>query len=281
MQRGIVSLLRDRNLGRELGSIHEGLITLREAGMTRGLWQRLTESNELASRVISFAERSGHILTPSQERAKEIMGQNFFGPGEVSKYLGLTFTKEELFQLADLPWEEEVLDMCRDTHVCFPGISHWGKKPLTIQCLEEMGWIDPNLQPMSPSEPWYRKEEFSFKETPGLRWYLIRNSVLPESLFKPYPQQVQLLKEHEYVEKAVVYCFGMLLCLEVRRERLFSDDNPYTMSSIWCSDVATQPRRKGLRVTVSYRERAQIQIDDRDENEVTPRIGLLPAYSYP
>lgn len=283
MQRSIVSLREEQELGKELGFIHEGLITLRKAGMTRALWSRLTENQELALRVVSYAERSGHKPTPSQKRAREIMGQNFFDPGEVSKYLGIPFTKEELAQLAELPWDEKVLKECRDTHICFPGINHWGKKPLSIQCLGKMECIDPSYYGEYKGEKWYAKESFVHEGTPELRWYLIHKFILPESLSKTYHQQKQLLKKDEYIEKAIVYCLGMILYLRLHGDSIFyhKEDSPvhriHHSKWVWCADVTTGPDFGGLRVAISYDPSARIMVDCWEKDRLKPQIGLVPA----
>ena len=153
----IVSLPKEFGFGKELGFIHEGLITLRKAGMTRALWTRLTESEELARRVVNYI-KYGHETT-SQKRAEEIMGRQSFLPvREVVEHYDLygLFLKEEEKKIPPILFGEKTLEKCRDTHVLF----------------------------------------LDFSKERGLSWYLMKKKIITENLkggWTPYLQ----LGEHQ------------------------------------------------------------------------------------
>ncbi|UZE93410.1 MAG: hypothetical protein IB617_01080 [Candidatus Nealsonbacteria bacterium] len=183
---------------------------------------------------IGFEEMDGEAaIIARQRRVQKIMGKNFFGVEEVAKYFGIQLTKEELSKIAEIPFSDKTLQECKDTHILFLGINRDKEgKPLTIHRFKEM--FPENGQPKfySYQGSWYDKEEFANKETPELRWYLMRKSILEESRSKTYEQQEKLLKENEERERAIVYVYEMLLMFKATGERLFKDDD-----CVWCKDI--------------------------------------------
>lgn len=151
----IVSL-QEKEFGKEIGFIHEGLITLRKVGMTRALWTRLTESEKLARKVVAYIKQGGHKPTPTQKGAKQIMGKNFVAVREVVQHYGLLLLKEEVEKVPQIPFSEKRLKKHKNTHILFPVF----------------------LGPVHDPDP-------------GLKWFLMNRLVLKEVLrigWKPYLQ---------------------------------------------------------------------------------------------
>jgi hypothetical protein len=270
MNKEDVASLQTKEFGKELGFIHEGLITLRKAGMTHALWAKLTESEELATKVVAYIQRGGYDPTTSQKRAREIMGKNFLGVEEVAECFGIQLTQEELTKVAEIPFTEATLEECKDTHILFLGINHDKEgKPLTINRLREM--FPSTGQPRFWSyQFWYDKEKFAAKETPELKWYLIRKTVSEESRSKNYIEQEKLLKENEERERAIVYVYGILLMSKARKERLFEQDY------VWCTDLDSG----GYRVCVGYFGSRGLGISYYWGSRYDHYLGLAPARKF-
>ena len=271
MKENVVSLQEEKDLGKELGFIHEGLITLRKAGMTHQLWAQLTESEELARKVVAFIKRGGYEPTTSQKQAREIMGKNFLGVEEVAEYFGIVLTQEELAKVTEIPFSEKTLEECKDTHFLFLGVHHNKEgKPLTITSLREMFPAVGQPKFYSYEDAWYNKEKFATKETPELRWYLIRKAITKESRSKNFQEQEKLLKEQEYREKAVVYVYGMFLMFKATGERLFENDY------VWCTDLGSG----GSRVHVCHFDSKGLYVSRFWDVFYYHSLGLAPARKF-
>lgn len=265
-----VASLQTKEFGKELGFIHEGLITLRKAGMTHALWAKLTENEELATKFVAYIQRGGYDPTTSQKRAREIMGKNFLGVEEVAECFGIQLTQEELITVAEIPFTEATLQECKDSHILFLGVNHDKEgKPLTINRFREM--LPSTGQPRFWSyQSWYDKEKFATKETPELKWYLIRKTVTKESRSKNYTEQEKLLKENEERERAIVYVYGIFLMFKARNERLFETDY------VWCTDLGSD----GHRVFVGGFDSEGLGVDDCWDDCYGHHLGLAPARKF-
>ena len=145
------------------------------------------------------------------QRARQIMGRSFVGVEEVAQHLGIRFLDDQLRHLAKVPFSENTLNKCRETHVLAPGY------PLSIRELRQRspsGLIHPG------ENPWYGKMPFAAQETVGLRWYLMRASILPESTDKTLDEQESLL-EHEETPRACELVYATILHYLVSGIRLF------------------------------------------------------------
>lgn len=75
-----------------------------------------SKDNRLAEKVIDLIERHFEP-TASQKRAEEIMKGNFFGVPDAIEYFGIRPTEEQVKILSEIPFSEEILKECKDTHV--------------------------------------------------------------------------------------------------------------------------------------------------------------------
>ncbi len=126
-------------------------------------------------------------LTPLQ-KARQIMGRSFIGVDAVTHHLGVRFLARQLENLNKVPFSEKTLLECRETHILAAGY------PLSLRELRERspsGLIDPD------QNPWYGQMPFATQETVGLRWYLLRAGILPESTNSTFEEQESLLVQEE------------------------------------------------------------------------------------
>jgi hypothetical protein len=271
MNKEDVASLQTKEFGKELGFIHEGLITLRKVGMNHQLWAKLTESEELATKVVAYIQRGGYDPTTSQKRARKIMGKNFLGVEEVVECFGIQLTQEELTKVAEIPFTEATLQECKDTHILFLGVNHDKEgKPLTINRFREMFPSTGQPRFYSYEDAWYNKEKFATKETPELKWYLIRKTVTEESRSKNYQEQEKLLKENEERERAIVYVYGIFLMFKARNERLFESDY------VWCTDLDSF----GPRVLVGFFDSLGLYVFYCWGDHCVHDLGLAPARKF-
>ena len=128
-----------------------------------------------------YGDRS---VSVPEKIARKIMGANFFGVNDAEKHFGVKPTKRQLSALAEIPFTEERLRMCRHTHILaavFPiSIMRMGVKNRMIY--------------------------FSRKDTAGEKfvrsrgaagWELMRKTPADGSLSKNWKQQLDLLGENE------------------------------------------------------------------------------------
>lgn len=213
---------------------HELLLKLEKAGLTGEFAQRVVENQTLAERVVVAIRQGAHKPSASQQEARELMGENFYGVEELAEHFGIILTDEELAKIKEIPFARKTLRRCKDTHILFLGVNHdRAGKPLTILRLSEMfsddfKWKD-----------WWKDEEFATKETPQLQWYLMRKSHLEKSGNKSFGPQERLLGQNEYRARAVVYAYRMIL------ERKTKDD---TLLQGWvmCADRTASHERVGI-----------------------------------
>ena len=107
------------NFGKDNGLIHEAVVTGRKVGAGQNFWAKLAHDEELFEKVVALVAGNGIIAsisavivnykpTPSQIRAREIMGKNYLGIEEVVRQFGAAYTEEQLALLAEIPFSEVV-----------------------------------------------------------------------------------------------------------------------------------------------------------------------------
>ena len=148
---------------------HEVLLKLEAAGLCDALAQKVIDSkdNVLAQMVIRLIANGGFEPSTSQKRAREIMGRNFFGVEEAITHFGVNPSKQQIAYLAEVPFSEEVLASCKDTHVLAAVF------PMSI--LDIRGKVERKLF-CSHDDAWYNKQVFRFglRRRPRQRWPLRR-----------------------------------------------------------------------------------------------------------
>jgi hypothetical protein len=146
-------------------------------------------------------------MPTTPEIARDIMGKNFLGLAEVEQGYGIALRVE---QFAKIPFSEETLKACRDTHVLVAGA------PLSVNAIRRIADNDFFLT------GWYSGEPFANDRKVSVRWYLLRKEPVPESRNKTYNQQIALLKEEE-VPFACEVTYMVILYWLTHRECLLSN----------------------------------------------------------
>lgn len=165
------------------------------------------------------------------ERAQEIIDKNMLGIEDVTKHLKITFSREQLVQLGEVPFTEAVLQECKDTHILFPGY------PLTI--LEIRDKVSRELF-YSHEDVWYNNQGFAKKKKLQCRWYLIRKNEVPNSFRKTFGKQKELLRKDEKVPYACEVVFMAISYKLVTGKYLFS--NYY----VRCQNLDSDGHRVGV-----------------------------------
>ncbi|MHB9019452.1 MAG: hypothetical protein ACYC3G_01050 [Minisyncoccota bacterium] len=165
---------------------HEVLLKLEMAGCTPEVAQRIIESkgNSVAEDMVYVASNGVYEPTKSQKAAKEIMGNNYFGIEDATEYFKIRPSRTQLAMLSEVPFSEETLRACKNTHVLaarFPRsiLEMFANK--LLRCL--FGIDNPE------KEPWFKKHGFSWNEG-RVGWYLICINPTDDSFNKEWVDQL-------------------------------------------------------------------------------------------
>lgn len=188
---------------------------LLEAGLPLEALQKPIDDPEMRRRLVEFwisgdskprlrespADRILNRMNPAWRRASEIMGQNFFGIAEAAKYFGVDPTMQDLDTLSRIPFSEEMLEECKDTHILIAVF------PLSI--LEIRSRVEHELF-YSHENSWYAKNPLG-KEYGEAEWQLVRKTPAPRSggNYK-WDQRLRCLSENEVVPSARVMVYTIV-----------------------------------------------------------------------
>jgi len=193
------------------GQVSQTLRVLEDLGITPEDLKRLRRDQSFAQRLVAYWKAGAVTGDPipdseSQAKARAIMGKNFLGLEEVRRGYGVALPVE---QLAEIPFSEETLQACKDTHVLVAGAQ------LSVNGIR---FIASDFY----DTDWYNREPFANDNKVSVRWYLLRKEPVPESRSKTYDQQTALLKE-EKVPFACEVTYMVILYWLTHRERLLPD----------------------------------------------------------
>ena len=92
---------------------------LLDAGLTFDDLQLPINDPKMRARLVAFWKAGGVApkLWTTPERARDIMGKNFFGIEEARWHLKVTPSEKELAVFARVPYSEATLEECKNTHV--------------------------------------------------------------------------------------------------------------------------------------------------------------------
>ena len=204
---------------------------------------RLNTDVDFTNRLAHFAVSGGFEPSTSQKRAREIMGRNMFGVEEAMKHFGVNPQKQQLAILAEIPWREEVLVFCKDTHVLIAVL------PMSI--LDIRGHVDGKT--LFYNQDWYNKQGFA-KDKGEVGWHLIRKEPTADSTAKSWNEQQALLSKDEEMPTAQIMVYTIIGHFRATGERLF--ERVYVRTSSLDSDgrrvVVGDFDAKGLRVGTWY-----------------------------
>lgn len=241
---------------------HEFLLKLETAGLSDDLAQRVIDSpdNDLAVKLVRLIENGGFESTTSQKRAREIMDRNCFGIEEAIKHLGVNPSRSQLAALAEVPWSEEVLTACKDTHVLIA--------VFTLSILEVRGKVKDKAS-LFYGQDWFNKEAFA-SDRGEASWQLVRKTPVPNSTNKTWDQQQTLLTESETTPSARVMVYTIIGHYMATRERLFE------CIYVRCSDVDSDDNR----VRVGYFGSRGLCVDSDSDDARIDILGVSSARKF-
>ncbi len=108
----------------------------------------------------------------SLEKAKEIMGDDFYGPEEVANTFGFELKKESI---PPIPYSKEELIKANGLYESLVlRISHDAEgKPMTMQRIDEI--MTPRLPKRKPDDEFWQDQDFYTKDSPKMEWRLVGN----------------------------------------------------------------------------------------------------------
>lgn len=200
------------------------------------------------------------LKTPvSESEARTIMGLNFFGINEAVRYLPIVPTDSQISFFLTIPFSEETLRACKDTHILVAVF------PMTI--LEIRGYVRNRF-----SEPIFydydrRECEMFLVDVAEMGWHLLRKEPEPGSSMKQWKDQQTVLSAGESVSKISVVAYAMVGHFLNTGERLFG--NTY----VRCGD-ALGTRKHAV---IGFSSRAGFDIAALPDDYAFEYIGLASA----
>ena len=238
---------------------HEFLLKLEKAGLDEGLAQKVigSKDNDLAAKVVRLIQNGGFEPSTSQKLAREIMGENFFGIEEAIKHLGVNATKQQLAYLAKVPFSEEQLSSCKDTHVLVAVF------PMSI--LDIRGKVKRELF-CNPDNAWYNRQAFA-KDKGEVDWELVRKEPIANSTNKTWNDQQALLGNDEETPTARIVVYTMVGHFLATEKRLFKK------IYVRCVDLDSD----GHRVYVGNLDAEGLFVYNWRDDDRTDDLGLSAA----
>lgn len=165
--------------------------------------------------AIVLTQKELSIGNPQWLRAREIMGGNFFGIEEASKYFRVKPTCQQLADLSEIPFSVTILEQCKDTHLL---IAILPLSLLDIYKKFEMsrgGMFDGRTD-------WSRYYEEKFmEERAKISWQLICKNPVSNSASKAWEAQSVLIGEDNKVPSAREMAYAIISRYLSTKEILF------------------------------------------------------------
>ena len=220
---------------------------------------RINTDHLFVANIARFMVNGGYDPSTSQKLAREIMGKNYFGIEEAIKHFGVNPSKQQLAYLSEVPFSEEQLSSCKDTHVLVAVF------PLSIL---DVRTIAKKLadQTLFYNQDWYDKQAFA-KDKGEVGWQLVRKEPVANSTSKNWNEQQALLSKDEETPKARIVVYTMVGHFLATGERLF--EKVY----VRCSDLGSG----GRRVRVGRFDARGLRVDRWDGDYRYDDIGVSSA----
>jgi hypothetical protein len=174
---------------------------------------RINTDPAFVANIARLMVNGGYEPSTSQKLAREIMGKDFFGIEEAIKHFGVNATKQQLAYLTEVPFSEEVLKSCKDTHVLVATF------PLSILDIRGIAKKQSD-RTLFYSQDWYDKQAFA-KDKGEVGWQLVRKEPIANSTSKTWSDQQALLSKDEETPTARIVVYTMVGHLLATGERLF------------------------------------------------------------
>ncbi len=197
--------------GISVNKLHPTLMALGARGVTQKHFAKLRSDEVFANGVANFIKSGGVAPAIGQKRARDIMGQNFFGVEEGIEHLGVNPTRRHLALLSQIPFKEEKLERDKETHVPTAVF------PLSILEMRE------RFPDLFRDQDWYKREEELFARQAEVNWHLICKTPVKGSANKNWQEQLALVGEEDEVPTAQVVVYTIIGHFLATGERLFKD----------------------------------------------------------
>lgn len=199
------------------------------------------------------------------------MGKNIWLPEDWILSYGWKPSQEQLRQVAEFPWGEDVLSstcpLCGkrvlNCHFAFLGLDRLNDKLLAI--------VNFDLFNYWPSDDWYSKEKFATKTTMSLRWYLHHTNIVPKSEDKIFDVQKAMLPEEYEVPYAVSEFAKNLLIF--KKIGVYANPSRYAR----CADLDSD----GRSVLVGYFSDGVSNVEHYYKNNSNFDIGISASRKIP
>jgi hypothetical protein len=220
---------------------------------------RINTDPAFVANMARLMVNGGFEPSTSQKLAREIMGKNFFGVEEAIKHFGVNPSKQQLAFLAEIPWSEEVLRACKDTHVLIVTFA--------LSILDIRGIVKKLAdQTLFYKQDWYDKQAFA-ADKGEIGWQLVRKEPIANSTSKTWNEQQALLSKDEETPKARVVVQTAIGHFLATGERLF--EKVY----VRCADLDSD----GLHVYVGYFGAEGLGVNDYWDDNQYDNIGVSAA----
>lgn len=220
---------------------------------------RINTDPAFVANIAQLMVNGGYEPSTSQKLAREIMGKNFFGIEEAIKHFGVNATKQQLAALAEVPFSEEVLKSCKDTHVLVAAF------PLSILDIRGIAKKQSD-RTLFYSQDWYDKQAF-VKDKGKIGWQLVRKEPIANSTSKTWNDQQALLSKDEETPTARIVVYTMIGHYLATGKRLF--EKIY----VRCVDLDSG----GYRVYVGGFDARGLSVGDRVDDGRNGRFGVSAA----
>lgn len=211
---------------------------LGDVGGTEETVKRINSDQGYVDQIVKAVITGGYEPSTGHVRARQIMGKNFFGPDDAMKHFGVQATRRQLAALSEIPFSEETLIACKNTHIL---IAVPSASILEIRELVSKLKLPKGQKAFFYSQDWYNGEAFA-KEKGQVGWYLVRKTPVDNSTGKNWDEQQALLGKDEETPSAQVMVYTIIAYFLATGERLF--EGVY----VRCSDLDSG----GNRVCVGF-----------------------------
>jgi hypothetical protein len=225
--------------------------------------KQINSDQGYVDRIVKAVLTGGYEPSISHVRAREIMSKNFFGPDDAIKHFGVQATRRQLAALSEVPFSEETLTACKDTHIL---IAVSSASILEIREMVSKIKLSKGQRSLLYSQDWYNKEVFA-KEKGQVGWYLVRKTQVDNSTGKTWDEQQALLGKDEETPSAQVMVYTIIAYFLATGERLFE--------GIWvrCSDLDSD----GGRVYVGRFDADGLDVSSFWDNDRSDCVGVSSA----
>lgn len=178
---------------------------------------KINADEAIAARVAALCLHNGYEPSVSQAKAREIMGRSMFGIEEAVKHFGAVLSKRQLAYMAEIPFSEETLRACKNTHILVAVV------PISIVAIrtKTADVKMPAKHRMFYQQDWYDGNSVG-NDAGHLEWHLVRKTPVADSTSKTWEQQQDLLDlEIEETPEAQVVVYTIIGYFLATGERLF------------------------------------------------------------